>query len=52
MKVSELIKLLQEKNPDAEISVVTATNTNSWEYTSNPKVTSHKNRSGETVWIQ
>ncbi|WP_433943488.1 hypothetical protein [Paenibacillus sp. SN-8-1] len=52
MKVKELIEKLQEKNPEAEVSVITVGNKNQWEYTSNPKVTSHKNSFGETVWIQ
>jgi hypothetical protein len=52
MTVKELIEKLQEKNPDAEISVITVGSGNSWTYTSEPKVTSHKNMFGETVWIQ
>lgn len=52
MTVKELIEKLQEKNPDAQISVITIGSGNQWEYTSNPKVTSHKNMFGETVWIQ
>ncbi|MGN0022219.1 MAG: hypothetical protein ACI35Z_15560 [Sphingobacterium hotanense] len=52
MKVKELIAKLQEKNPEAEISVITVGSGNQWEYTSDPKVTSHKNIFGETVWIQ
>lgn len=52
MTVKELIEKLQEKNPNAEISVITLGNRNEPEYTSNPKVISHKNMFGETVWIQ
>lgn len=52
MKVKELIEKLQTKNPEAEISVITLGNRNEPEYTSEPKVTSHKNMFGETVWIQ
>lgn|GEM_PF-6730323 len=52
MKVKDLIQKLQEKNPDAEISVITVGRGDQWEYTSEPKVTSHKNSFGETVWIQ
>lgn len=52
MKVIELIKLLQEKNPDAEIQTITVRGREGWEWSSNPKVSSHKNSFGETVWIQ
>jgi len=51
MTVSELIKELGKQNPQATISVLTIQNGQST-YTSNPKVSSHKNRFGETVWIQ
>lgn len=51
MKVKELIEELGKQNPDAKISVMTIRNGDS-DYTSNPKVTSHKNMFGETVFIQ
>lgn len=50
--VKELIEELQKKNQDAKIQIITVGNNNQWEYTGNPKVTSHKNMFGETVWIQ
>ncbi len=51
MKVKELIKELEKQNPEAEISVITIRKGKT-DYTSTPKVTSHKNMFGETVWIQ
>ncbi len=51
MKVSEFIKLLQEKNQDAEVQVITTSGQEGWKWSSNPKVKSHKNSFGETVWI-
>lgn len=52
MTVAQLIVELQKQNQEAKISVITVGNNNEWEYTSNPKVTNHVNRFGETVWIQ
>lgn len=51
MTVKELIEELKKQNPEAKVSVITIRNGES-DYTSNPKVTSHKNMFGETVWIQ
>jgi hypothetical protein len=52
MTVSELIKKLQECNPDAKVVTITVGNRNEWEYTSNPVLKSNKNSFGERVFIQ
>ena len=49
--VKDLITELQKQNPEAKISTITVKNGN-WDYTSEPKITSHKNMFGETVFIQ
>ena len=50
MKVSDLIKLLQEQNQNAEVNCISLAG-EEWEWTSEPKVRSHKNAFGEVVWI-
>ena len=52
MTVKELINKLKEFSPDAKIVSITVGNHNDWEYTSNPKVSSHVNMFGESVFIK
>lgn len=52
MTVKELIKELEKFNPDAKIVSITVGNYNEWEYTSNPKLSNHKNMFGERVFIK
>jgi hypothetical protein len=52
MTVKELIEELKKYNQDAQIMTITVGNRNEWDYTSEPKLTTHKNMFGETVWIQ
>ena len=52
MLVKDLINELQKHNPDAKVVSITVGNQNDWEYTSEPKITTSKNMSGEKVWIQ
>jgi hypothetical protein len=51
MKVKDLIKELEKQNQEAEIQTLTVGSTGNWEYTSEPKVSSHKNMFGERVFI-
>lgn len=52
MTVKELIEKLQEFNPEATVVAITIGNRNEWEYTSDPKLSSHTNMFGERVFIQ
>jgi hypothetical protein len=52
MTVKELIEKLQEFNPDSKVVTITVCNRDEWEYTSNPKLSTHTNMFGERVFIQ
>jgi len=51
MKVKQMIELLQKQNPEADISAFTVGNKGLAKRIYEPKITSHKNMFGETVFI-
>lgn len=51
MTVAELIKKLQEFNPESKVVSITVGNRNEWEYTEEPKLSSTKNMFGERVFL-
>jgi len=51
MTVEQLTEKLKEHNPKAKVVSITVNNINEWEYTSEPKLNTHKNKFGEQVFI-
>lgn len=52
MTVKELIEELQKQNPNAKVSILSISSNDEMHYTSSPKISSHENMFGETVFIQ